>query len=137
MIADTQPLLPDRYLDACVGVGDAECGPLHAPSLEFAEEGPPGVLRLVEYGFYGQELPGTCGIDPAGDHHGHGDHPSLDPDLLMQGIDPDRSSRRRGISFTGGMGFLLTATMGIRFTMTLGIQLTISKGHYCTPADSF
>ena len=31
----------------------------------------------------------TGRIDPAGDHHGHRDHPAFNPDLLIQGIDPE------------------------------------------------
>ena len=30
----------------------------------------------------------TGRIDAAGDHHGHRDHPAFDPDLLIQGVDP-------------------------------------------------
>jgi len=52
----SQPFLPDRGLDAGVGVGDAERGSLHPPGLEVAEEGSPGVLRLVEHGLHGQDL---------------------------------------------------------------------------------
>lgn len=85
----TQPFLPESGLDARMGVGDAQSGPLHAPRLELAEEGPPGVLRLVEHGLNSQDLPRTGGIDAAGDNHGHRDDPSFNPDLLIKSIDPE------------------------------------------------
>ena len=51
-----QPFLADRGLEAGVGVGDAERGPLHAPGLELTEKEAPGVLRLVEHGLHSQDL---------------------------------------------------------------------------------
>jgi len=84
-----QPLLSDGGLDAGVGVRDAERGPFHPPALELPEKDAPGVLRLVEHGLCGQDLPAPGLVHPAGDHHGHRDHPPLDPDLLVQGVDPE------------------------------------------------
>jgi len=76
-----QPFLSERGLDPSVGVGDAERGPIHAPGLELTEKEALGVLRLVEHGLHGQDLPRTGRIDPAGDHHGDRDDPPLDSDL--------------------------------------------------------
>ncbi len=84
-----QPFLPDRGLEAGVGVGDAERRPLHAPGLELAEKEAPGVLRLVKHGLHSQDLPRTGLVDAAGDHHGHRDHSPLNADLLVQGVDPE------------------------------------------------
>ena len=64
-------------------------GPFNPPAFELPEKDAPGVLGLIEHGLHGQDLPAPGLVHPAGDHHGHRDHPPLDPDLLVQGVDPE------------------------------------------------
>jgi len=89
-----QPFLADRGLDPGVGIRDAQRRPFHAPGLYLPEEHPPGVLRFVVERLYDQDLPGSRGVDPAGDHHRHGDDSAFNPDLLVQGVDPQERVRR-------------------------------------------
>jgi hypothetical protein len=61
-----EPLLPDRDLEAGVGVGDAERRSLHPPALKLPEKGTPAVLRFVEHGLYSQDLSAPGLAYPAG-----------------------------------------------------------------------
>jgi hypothetical protein len=107
-----QPFLADRGLDAGVGIGDAESRPLHPPGLELAEEGPPGVLRLVEHGLHGQDLPAAGLVYATGDHDRHRDAPSFHSDLLVQRVDP-----QEGVPLSQGTGLKLS---------DLGVELLVA-----------
>ena len=72
-----------------MSIGDHQGRPFHSPALEILEKRAPAVLRFVEHRLHGQDFTISRLIDAAGDHHGHGNNPALDADLLVESIDPD------------------------------------------------
>jgi len=72
-----------------MSIGDHQGRPFHSPFLEILEKQAPAVLGFVKHRLHSQDFAISGLVHPAGDHHGHGNDSSFDPDLLVESVDPD------------------------------------------------
>ena len=109
-----QPFLSDGGLDARMGVRNNQSRPFHSPFLEILEKRTPAVLGLVEHRLHSQDFAISGLIYTAGDQYGYGNDSSLDPNLLVESVDPD--DRVLLLQRPGAKRFHL----GVQFPVKLG-----------------